>query len=93
MKLDLSIPCKDLRQRPITDEFGAELTVGQIIATNMWQDSKNSLKFGEWAPKLWNNEKLDLDVSDKELLKGWIEGAQISNAAKAPALKAISEMK
>ena len=86
MKINFSETIKDLRNQVIKDPTGAEVTIGQAVAQTMWQDTKHSPKFYEWAPKLFNSGIIDVDTADKKLLEDWIGQSELSNAVKGPAL-------
>lgn len=72
MKLDLNFDLKDLAGQPIKDS-----NAGKIIANALVQDaSGDALKYWDWALKLYNGKELDLDASDVEKFKNFINTYQ-----------------
>jgi len=62
-----------------TDLDGKELNenMGKILAQELSQsNSTQALKFWHWALKLNAGEKLDLDPSDLDILKSFVENHQ-----------------
>lgn len=71
---------------------GAEIpnsNAGNLIATTLASASKgDSLKLWHWANKLYKGEVLELDPSDTQVLKTFIENAEgITVLARAQCLK------
>lgn len=65
-----------------------ESNVGKLIAQVLVQSNKgDALKIWHWAQKLHAGEELDLDPSDKEMLKNLIKDNEtLTILAKAQAL-------
>lgn len=88
MKLNLDFFVKDLNGKFIEVEAGH---AGKLLASALSSSNKgNAIKLMDWAIKLWNKQEIDLDDSDKEILKGIIDTTEfLSLLAKREILLAI----
>lgn len=71
-KINLNTNFKDLDGKEIENNNIGK-TVAQVLSQST---SGNALKFWDWAIKLQAGKELDLDPSDKQTLKEFIENAQ-----------------
>lgn len=67
------------------------MNLGKVVAQTLVNSSSGDpLKFWHWATKLYGGEGLDLDDSDKDLLKKFIKDSDVLTVlAKAQILKLI----
>lgn len=86
MKINLNIAIKDLDGNEIPSA-----NLGKLIAQALISATEgDALKQHEWAHKLHAGLELDLDNSDTEALKSFINNHKgITTLVKAPALKAF----
>ena len=85
--IDLNKPIVGLDGNPIE-----ESNLGKIVAQMLVSATKgDALKFWSWANKLYVGESLDLDPSDKEVLKNFIKDhEQLTILTKAQVLECLS---
>lgn len=81
--------------KAITDLDGKEIegsNLGKLVAQMLVSASKgDALKFMSWALKLHAGEVLELDPTDKDVLKGFIKDhEQLTILSKAQMLEAFS---
>lgn len=90
MIIDLNFNLKDLDGTEIQDT-----NAGKILARQLSGSSKgDALKFWDWAQKLYKGEKLDLDPSDLQTLKSFVqENEQITNILEAQILLVLLDTK
>lgn len=83
MIVNFNFTLKDLNENPVLDQDGNEVLANKFIANLLAQTSKgDSIKLIEIALKLNKGEELDLDTSDKNMLKDIIEKIEINNIIK-----------
>ena len=87
LKIDLN--------KAITDLDGKEIegsNLGKLVAQMLVSASKgDALKYMSWALKLHNGEILELDPTDKDLLKGFIKDhEQLTILSKAQMLECFN---
>lgn len=71
IKINLNKPLKSLGNENIGDEtLGKQLSNSLIVAQG---EKEKSMKFFDWATKLWNNKPLELDEIDFKKLKDFVE--------------------
>jgi hypothetical protein len=90
MKLNLNVAIKDLN-----DEAIPETNLGKFIASQLSQSNKgDALKLFEWALKLNKGEEIDIDSSDQELLKGFVNTSEtMTNIVKYRFLECLKDKK
>ena len=81
--------------KPIVGLDGKEIeesNLGKIVSQMLVTATKgDALKFWSWANKLYAGETLDLDPSDKEVLKNFIKDhEQLTILTKAQVLECLS---
>lgn len=83
MIVNFNFTLKDINNNPVLDQDGNEVLANKFIANLLAQTSKgDSIKLIEIALKLNKGEELDLDTSDKNMLKDIIEKIEINNIIK-----------
>lgn len=88
MTLDLNIPVLDLNEKRVGDGTLGQLLASQLMASN----EGDSIKFYDWALKFHNNKPVELDKSDYQTLKSFIEKSiTLTNLAKAQILNYMFE--
>jgi hypothetical protein len=94
MKLNLNINVKDIYGKEI-DNAGVKVNAGKVIAEALVNTPKGDvLKHYEWAQKLAKGQPLELDKSDTEYLKKFIENNDnFFIILKAQALEAFEKAK
>ncbi len=72
-----------------------ENNMGKILAQNLVfsVDKENYLKFYDWGTRLYKGETLELDRSDYEKLRKFIEGLDLPNITKAQIMPLIENDK
>lgn len=94
MKISLDFILKDLSGAEITEGLNH---AGRIVATVLSGQAVKEiepLKAWEWAQKLWKHEELELDKTDMDKLKSFIEKHEgLSIMAKAQILEILREIK
>lgn len=90
MKLDLNFQITDLSGSPIEGE-----TAGQRLARVLAGSPKgDALKFVDWARKLYAYEAIEVDRSDINILKAFVNGSEfITSLVKVEILNKIEELK
>ena len=88
MKLILDLPVRSLDGTKV--EGG---TLGQLLATQLMMSNEgDAIKFYEWALKMNRNESIEIDKSDYNMLKTFVEKSKtLTNLAKAQILNCIYE--
>lgn len=90
IRVDLNFKLTDLNRKPITDTAGAHVAIALYNSV----EKINSLKFGAWAFQLNDGLALELDESDFELFKLFINNCEtITTAVKYPVLKCLIDCK
>lgn len=72
MKVDLNFYLKDLSGKPIQDAHAGQ-NVAQALAS---ANQGNSIKLFDWATKFYNKKVVEMDDTDFEVLKSFIETSQ-----------------
>lgn len=90
MKLDLNVPIKNLDGENIAD-----ITIGKQIANALVSVSKgDALKYYDWAVKLNKGEAIEVDRTDLNKIKEFVENSEVFTILlKAQALEVISTVK
>jgi lactam utilization protein B len=90
MKLNLTQQLKTLDGKAVKD---ANYQLGKLLAHSLASSNKtNSIKLHDMALKLYNNQTIDVDNTDKEMLELIIDSSEnLTVLAKAQLLKAIKE--
>jgi hypothetical protein len=71
--LDFTKPLVGLDGSTIKDETGKEVSLGKLLSGQLAGSNKgDALKLFTWAQKLYNDQPLDLDPSDRATLKDFI---------------------
>jgi hypothetical protein len=71
--LDFTNSLVGLDGSTIKDETGKELSLGKLLSGQLANTTKgDALKLFTWAQKLYNDQPLDLDPSDRSTLKEFI---------------------
>ena len=93
MKLNLNKPILTLDGSPFKEADGSNVILGKTIANALAMQSKGDiLKFFGWAQKMYKGEAVEMDKSDLNILKGFIEEIQtLPIITKGQALEAIAE--
>lgn len=88
MKLDFNFNLIGLDGKEIENE-----NVGKTLARNLSSVAEgDSLKFMDWARKIYNGTELDLDPSDVQTLKAFVEKSQyLNNLSKSMILEVINK--
>lgn len=86
--LDFNQPLKGLDGTEVKDIDGGSITLGKLLASQLASSNKgDALKLFTWAQKCYNGQPLDLDPSDKDVLKEFIKNSeQLTVLAKAQLL-------
>lgn len=86
--LDFNQPLKGLDGTEVKDGDGSSVTLGKLLASQLASSNKgDALKLFTWAQKCYNGQALDLDPSDKDVLKEFIKNSeQLTVLAKAQLL-------
>lgn len=86
MKLDLNKPLLDLEGNPLEKQ-----NIGKSLAVLLANASEGpAIKFIDWAMMLHKGEAVELDTTDMETLRRFIEGQPgATNLFKSAVLKAI----
>lgn len=85
-KIDLNKAIKDLDGKEIADSNLGKLVAQMLVTSN----KGDALKYMAWAMKLHAGETLELDPTDKEVLKNFIKDhEQLTILSKAQMLEAF----
>ena len=92
MKLNLNFQFTALDGKEVEGEMGhAGKALGMALAN---ANEGNSIKLTDWALKLWNGGVIEVDNSDKGVIKAFVESTKgMSNLAKKQILDAIEKVK
>lgn len=90
--LDFTKPLVGLDGSIIRDETGKELSLGKLLSGQLANANKgDALKLFTWAQKLYNDQPLDLDPSDRTTLKDLINSNEtLTVLAKAQLLSVFN---
>lgn len=90
IKIELNRPLTDLEGKPVRD-----ILLGKQLAEVLSASTKgNSIKVIAWAIDLWKGEPLQVDDSDKQWLREFVESSDhMANLLKAQLLTVINEAK
>jgi hypothetical protein len=74
---------------------GDQNHAGKLLAEALSAGNKGqSIKFFDWAVKLWNKEKIVVDATDFDVLRAWIDTNEFVNIlCKAQWIKSMEEQK
>lgn len=88
MQFDFNKPVFDLDDKPVKDEAGADITVGQVMARELSRANEgNARKMYDWAKQMQKGQPVYLDREDKKKLIEFFEGLKtISNLSKSQIL-------
>jgi hypothetical protein len=90
MKLDLNKPIFNLLSEPIPNTHLGKFLGDEIAASN----SQPVVKFFDWAVKLYRTGLIEIDNSDRELIKKFIEDSpRMTVLVKGQLLKEINDLK
>lgn len=83
MKLNFNKTVTALDGEKVKDEHNKEVNLAKIIAHHLATSNKgDALKLFSWALKLQNGEVLDLDKSDQNTFKDFINESSLNNLVK-----------
>lgn len=88
IKLDLNKPLLNLEQKQIDDA-----TIGRVLATNLANSNEGDpVKWMIWATLLYKGSPIEIDKSDFEKLRRFVENhRQLTNLAKAAILEQMDD--
>ena len=90
MKLNLNFNLKSIDGKEINDSHAGKL-LGNILVSSIKGDA---LKYYDWGRKLYNGEDIEIDRSDLNNIKSFVEShEQITILAKAQILEVINTAK
>lgn len=93
MKLNLNQKVCGLDGKPLLDG-GEPVMLNQLVANALARATENSIKFFDWATKLYNGETIEVDNADRKTLEKFITNdGNMRNLAKGPALKILDNLK
>lgn len=94
MKLNFNFNLTDLDGKDLIERDGTAVNAGKLLANALVQQTKgDAIKFLEWALSLNKGEIIDLDTSDQETLKKFIESNEsIIVLAKGALLKVFTKV-
>jgi hypothetical protein len=86
--MNFEINLKGLDGKDVLDFGEKTITLGKLLAAQLAGASKgDALKLFHWATKLYNGESLDLDPTDTQTLKDFVNNeSQLTVLAKAQLL-------
>lgn len=92
MKLNLKLTVKDIQGNEI-EENGKKVILSEVIAARMFERSENlePLKAYHWALKLYSEGELEVDQSDLNKLKDFIDKSPTFVLVKGLALDIINK--
>lgn len=74
--MDFNVSLKGLDGQEVLDEKGQPVKVGKLLASQLaFANKGDALKMFGWAQKLYAGEPLNLDKSDAQTLKTFIESS------------------
>lgn len=77
MNIQFNKAMLNLADEPIKDEKGNDLTCGRVLANSLVNQSEgDSIKYLDWARKLYKGEPLNLDRSDRKNLEEFVQRAK-----------------
>ncbi len=77
MKIDLNKPFLDLDDTEIKNDKGETQYLNKLLANNfMAPGNDNVLKFFDWGIQLWKTGIIDVDRTDTEIIKKYIENLE-----------------
>jgi hypothetical protein len=90
--LDFTKPLTGLDGSVIKDETGKDLSLGKLLSGQLANTTKgDALKLFTWAQKCYNDQPLDLDPSDRSVLKDFINANEnLTILAKAQLLSVFN---
>lgn len=93
MKIDLNKPLKALNGEIIKNDKDEPVMIGQTIAGVMVMQTKGDiLKYFGWATQLYQGKAVEMDKSDINVLRGFIENSDnMTILLKAQALEIIEK--
>ena len=90
MKLDLNKPVSNLNFEPIPNSNLAKILAEEIAVSNVTP----TIKFFDWALSLHQKGEINVDATDRDLLRKFIEENQrFTVLVKAQLLKAVNDLK
>lgn len=95
MKLDLNVQIKNLDGTNAKDEKGNELILSKVIAQALYSSAPgvDPLKAFEWSQNFYKDGFVEMDQSDLNLFKSYIESSQFAVVIKGVTLQLISDCK
>lgn len=88
-KLDFEVPFVGLDKKPIEQGGTIGRTLGNALATATKGDA---VKLNDWAIKIFNGDPIDIDQSDTDMLKAFINQHEgLTNMLKAQLLAVIRD--
>lgn len=93
MKIDFNKPILQLDGTAFKEQDGSDVMLGKTLANALAMQSKGDiLKYFGWAQKMYNGQAVEMDKSDVDILKGFIEEiTSLPIITKAQALETIRE--
>lgn len=89
MKFDPNFILKGLNGEELTGEID-NIHAGKVLAQALFYSTdKDRLKFHDWALKLYKQEPLELDESDRKKLMHFIEESKFPGITYAPLIKLL----
>jgi hypothetical protein len=93
MNYNFNVEIKNLLGESILDEKNNPATAGKLLAGSLVNQAKgNSIKFYNWALKMYNCEDVNLDKSDVKVLTEYVESnEQLTVLVKAQILEVLDQ--
>ena len=74
IKLDFNFNIIGLNGQPAKDQFGKEIHAGQFLANSLVSQTNGDIvKYMDWALAMHNGKPINVDMSDSDKLKEFIE--------------------
>jgi hypothetical protein len=95
MQLDFNKPMLTLERKPAKDQFDNEVSLNKLLAGTLVGSNKgDATKLVFLAQKMYDGETLDVDKSDVEVLKNFINNSeQLTNLMKSQMIEVIEDAK
>jgi hypothetical protein len=95
MQLDFNKPLLTLDRKPAKDQFSEEVVLNKLLAGQLANSNKgDATKLVFLAQKMFDGEVIDVDKSDVEVLKNFINNSEhLTNLMKAQMVEVIDDAK
>ena len=88
IKVDLNVALLTIEGKDFEND-----TVGKILANRLYNSEKgDSVKYFDWALKLWQKEVIDMDSSDLDGLIEFVKEEKLPNFAEAQILRSLKKL-